>query len=279
MSQFKEEKNVDTLHRLTLPGVTKPLLESGEKLAELESLQKGRAYYTEKQQNVFKGIKKRLAELERAMIQGEIEEIGFSLWSTEDKRKLAVVNCTSDKTDGPNTVRDDKFGPRNSRQRCATCQQDINNCPAHYGIIEHPKNSSHKLSLDLCISTLESVCPSCSKLLITKEQIEFNGFNRLPLTKKVKAIAEYIKKSNITCKHNSRIPGIESCSEKQGGTPIPQYNSISSNEKSYCLSYTYKGMKNSKYFRTPDEAHKILDSIDEEDTALLDLVPDLLLEI
>jgi len=253
---------------LAYPGVNIPELQSNEKIAEMKTVNTGRQVYNKQQQSDFKSLRKRVHNLEASYAELEITEIAFSLYSTDEKRKLAVILCNNPDPFGANTVRDDKFGPRNQSQRCGSCHMDMVKCPGHYGLIEHPP-FFHKLALGIIKDTLECVCPACSKLLLSKDEIEYNGYHRLSITKRVAAIAEHIRKAKLSCRHNSDIPGVVSCGEKQYGTPIPIYNSINSNEKDYCLSYTYPGAKSTKYYRTPDEALEILENISPEDASAL----------
>lgn len=224
---------------------------------------------TKEERNAYRDLRESVRIIEDAIPKRDITDIEFSLFSTEEKRKMAVVLCYKPDDYGANTVRDDYLGPRNQSERCLTCNQDLINCPGHHGLIEHP-NFFEPLAQDQCKDTLESVCPVCSNLLISEEDIISKGFDKLPVIKRVSAIANYVKKSKVTCKFNSSIKGIESCSDKKGGTPIPQYLPISTNDKDYCLLYNYGGTKTTqKYRRTPDEAFIIFDNITDRNATLL----------
>lgn len=66
----------------------------------------------------------------------------------------------------PGGLSDPRMGVCDSRQRCATCEGSINDCPGHFGYIRLAKPVYHIGFLDIVKKILSSVCCECSRLLM-----------------------------------------------------------------------------------------------------------------
>jgi hypothetical protein len=101
---------------------------------------------------------------EKLLTISEIESVEFSLFSTSEIDTYAVVNVTSEKEYGENSVRDPKLGPHNDSQTCETCSGDLRGCPGHFGKIQIPR-LMHPMAVETIILVLSCVCNSCGGLL------------------------------------------------------------------------------------------------------------------
>jgi len=200
-----------------------------------------------------------------------VEEVVFELYSTAEIDAYSVVNISSGPSEeskkkwpaeGPNSVRDLHLGPRNDSEICDTCFKDLRGCPGHFGKIVIPK-IMHPLSIQIIILVLSCVCNVCGSLLLSKEDIIREGIHRLTKKRRLQAINKLIQKLGVHCKKNTN----EKCSVN------PIYSSLRENKDEYKLAFVYPGRdKSEKFYRTPGDVYKILNSISNEDAELLGFV-------
>ena len=211
---------------------------------------------------------------EQSLILSEIESIEFKLYSTSEIDEYAVVNVTNPEAYGSATARDLKMGPHNESQPCDTCSSDIKGCPGHFGKIMIPR-LMHPLAVNSIILVLSCVCNSCGGLLVSREEIERAGINRLREEKRLQAIKNLVKTLGRSCRRFEGVPGVRQCD------PQPEYKSFreyNKDKSEYRLPYSYPGKtKKTIYFRAPDvpidstenSIYKILDAISQEDAVSL----------
>ena len=115
----------------------------------------------------------------------ELEEITFGIFSPDEIRAISVAKidssklCTSDKSSGYGTVYDPRLGTVENGKKCETCAQTIWHCPGHWGHIELNEAIIHPLFYKQVVNFLKCFCIKCFKLLITEDQINLNGLNKL----------------------------------------------------------------------------------------------------
>ncbi|XP_043918265.1 DNA-directed RNA polymerase I subunit RPA1 [Protopterus annectens] len=96
-----------------------------------------------------------------------LNSISFRIFSTDDIRKLsakAITNpCIMDNVGNPalNGLYDLAMGPCDSKEVCATCAQDFNNCPGHLGHIELPLAVYNPLFFDKLYLLIRGSCLNC----------------------------------------------------------------------------------------------------------------------
>lgn len=67
---------------------------------------------------------------------------------------------------------DTKLGTIEPGQKCATCGNRVGNCPGHFGHIELARPVVHVGFSKLILKLLRAICPECSRILLTEQQIE-----------------------------------------------------------------------------------------------------------
>jgi DNA-directed RNA polymerase beta' subunit len=209
---------------------------------------------------------------EQSLILSEVDRVEFKLYSTSEIDDVAVVVVNNPESHGPGSVRDLRMGPHNESQLCDTCSNDIRGCPGHYGRINIPR-LMHPLAINTIILVLGCVCNSCGGLLVSREEIERAGINRLREEKRLQAIKNLIKTPK--CRRFEGVPGVRQCD------PQPEYKSYrdyAKDKTEYRLPYSYPGKaKGTVFFRAPDvpfdspenSIYKILNAITDEDAATL----------
>jgi len=193
----------------------------------------------------------------------EIERITFGVYSAEEIKKIAVCKvdsskiCSSDKIGSLGTVYDPRMGTLDNDKLCETCNLDIWHCSGHQGYIELNECIIHPLYYKEVINFLKSFCIKCYKLLMTRDQIYLNGFNKIKGPKRFAKILEKLEKIDI-CSH---------CSQPQ---PAIKYN-VTDNS----VSLVYKKKDNIKVSigLSVDEIKKIFDNIVDDDVTLIGFDP------
>ena len=196
----------------------------------------------------------------------EIERITFGVYSAEEIKKIAVCKvdsskiCSSDKVGSMGTVYDPRMGTLDNDKLCETCNLDIWHCSGHQAYIQLNENIIHPLYYKEVINFLKSFCIKCYKLLLTRDQIYLNGFNKIKGPKRFVKILEKLEKIDI-CSH---------CSQPQ---PAIKYN-VTDNS----VSLVYKKKDNIKVSigLSVDEILKIFDNIVDDDVTLIGFDPALI---
>ena len=222
----------------------------------------------------------RARQIEKQLNPSEIESVEFSLFSTEQIDRYAVVTVTSPEEYGSATVRDLRMGPHNDSEPCETCGSDLRGCPGHNGRIVLPK-MMHPLSINTIILVLTLVCNDCGGLLLTREELERAGIARLSGERRLQAMKDLIK-AKTTCKRYADDPNVRPCRAN------PIFASLKDNKESYKLAFTYPGRERSGEIHhlypdippgvSPDNVeeynsiYKILNAISDEDAELMGFI-------
>ncbi len=193
---------------------------------------------------------------------GEITGIFFGVLSESDVLNMSVVEVTSSKKVGPNSIYDPKMGPVDNNN-CVTCGQDAISCPGHFGHIVLSEPIVHPLYTKKVISILRCVCGDCKRLLLSRDHLAIKGCtdrNKSPVTR-----------FNMVKKLMMKIDICTWCS-----TPQPSFKS---NTVENTISMTYEDTDNDKQKVSIDiSAQEILDifkEISDEDVRLLGMNPKL----
>jgi DNA-directed RNA polymerase II subunit RPB1 len=111
-----------------------------------------------------------------------IEEVQFGLFSPEEIKNMSVCHILY-----PETMDESRMKPRDSglndprlgsidRQfKCATCDQNMSECPGHFGHIELAKAVYHPGFIKKVKKLLEMVCHNCSKILLDRVSLPVKG--------------------------------------------------------------------------------------------------------
>ncbi len=104
-----------------------------------------------------------------------IEKIKFGLLSPDEIRKMSAARIITADTydeDGlpiPSGLMDQRLGTIEPGQRCQTCGNLVSNCMGHFGHIELARPVIHVGYAKKVLKVLRSICPECSKLMLSEE--------------------------------------------------------------------------------------------------------------
>ena len=107
-----------------------------------------------------------------------IEKIKFGLLNPDEIRKMSAARIITADTydeDGlpiPSGLMDQRLGTIEPGQRCQTCGNLVSNCMGHFGHIELARPVIHVGYAKKVLKVLRSICPDCSKLMLTDEEKE-----------------------------------------------------------------------------------------------------------
>jgi len=107
-----------------------------------------------------------------------IEKIKFGLLSPDEIRKMSAARIITADTydeDGlpiPSGLMDQRLGTIEPGQRCQTCGNLVSNCMGHFGHIELARPVIHVGYSKKVLKVLRSICPECSKLMLSEEEKE-----------------------------------------------------------------------------------------------------------
>ena len=107
-----------------------------------------------------------------------IEKIKFGLLSPDEIRKMSAARIITADTydeDGlpiPSGLMDQRLGTIEPGQRCQTCGNLVSNCMGHFGHIELARPVIHVGYSKKVLKVLRSICPECSRLMLTDEEME-----------------------------------------------------------------------------------------------------------
>lgn len=135
----------------------------------------------------------------------EVNKILFGIASTEDMRNKSVYTASVSKytENRSNTVYDHRGGALFNK-RCETCKQHEQQCPGHFGIIELNAVIIHPLFFTHVFNVLKIICHVCSKLIITREHLDFSNILKFEGEKRLTEMLLKIKKFN-KCFHCGSI--------------------------------------------------------------------------
>ncbi|KAI0598996.1 DNA-directed RNA polymerase II subunit RPB1 [Biscogniauxia sp. FL1348] len=109
-----------------------------------------------------------------------VEEIQFGLLSPEEIKNMSSAHImypeTMDETrtkPRQNGLNDPRLGSVDRQFKCATCLENMSECPGHFGHIELAKPVYHPGFIKKVKKILEIVCHNCSKVLDDRDNQEF----------------------------------------------------------------------------------------------------------
>lgn len=222
---------------------------------------------------------KRIREIDRMIDdfeEGIPSKILISTVSEKLLDDLAVVEITN-KSEDPlvhGGVNDTRMGVTQSNVFCVTCQQI--NCPGHFGKITLATPVINPMYPRIVIAILSCVCNKCGHLLypynsITAKYPEIKKLSGWPL------LNAYSKRSaGVPCSHDvvNTMGGVTGHLETCKGFTNPTFNIKASKDKNVIYyDRTEKQDVNDKGYKTATEIYDILNSISQEDAAVLGFGP------
>jgi DNA-directed RNA polymerase beta' subunit len=188
---------------------------------------------------------------------GEITEftsVAFSILSSEEIRRLSVVEVKESKLAGEGTIYDHRFGVITNHTICVTCKKTNQECSGHSGHIELPFPIPHPMYPEEILMYLNNFCSECSSLLVDKDVMKLKKMYTYKGQNRVKHISSFCEKVK-TCPRSE-------CEEDK----LTYYV----NENKY---YKYLKTKTDKVYVSSNEIENILGNIKEDDVRRLGLNP------
>ncbi|KAM3078211.1 DNA-directed RNA polymerase II core subunit rpo21 [Clarireedia jacksonii] len=104
-----------------------------------------------------------------------IQEIQFGLFSPEEIKNMSVAHILYPETMDESKMKpreqglnDPRLGSIDRQFKCATCDQNMSECPGHFGHIELAKPVYHPGFLKKVKKLLEMVCHNCGRVLLDR---------------------------------------------------------------------------------------------------------------
>jgi DNA-directed RNA polymerase beta' subunit len=133
-----------------------------------------------------------------------IESLQFSFISTEEILEWSVLEITSIKLSGNNSVYDLRMGPTSQNEECATCKSKWKVCPGHFGHIPLPEKVPHPLRIKNIEQYLSLFCFDCNRLVISQKKMMLFEMYKHMGENRLKAMLRERKDNITTCPHCDR---------------------------------------------------------------------------
>lgn len=192
----------------------------------------------------------------------DISKISFGILSAQDIKKMAVCKVDNPKVNMnnlENTVYDPRMGNLDTLYPCVTCGFK-KECWGHFGYIDLVEPIIHPMYYKSVKIFLKFFCKKCYRFLLSKEQIEFSGFDKLQGGKRFEKIKNKLLKIDI-CFH---------CESIQPNIVISKDGVFYVEYKSKQKDYKKKEKKESIPL-VVEEIKKIFDNISNEDIDMIGL--------
>lgn len=134
----------------------------------------------------------------------DLDYIQFGIYSSEEIIKNSVCEVHNVKLTGPNSVYDERMGIMEANKKCVTCGQNEKKCIGHFGHINLKIDVLHPLFNKLTMLILKCVCYKCSRILLSKEQLELNNLLKYQKQTRFNKIVEKMDKIDY-CTHCETI--------------------------------------------------------------------------
>ncbi len=218
--------------------------------------------------------KDRIQDIQQAEMFDRLPEIfprsySLGLLSLEDMRKLSggIIITSSTVKKGVcafETLEDPRMGPIDPGVRCPTCSQTRENCRAHSGFMPFPVPiiNPHPDVVRDVVRILNIVCGSCSRPLISMEEVVAKGLMNISGEQRLKRIERIVK--DRTCRREP-VEGIAPCVNRI-------YLTKSKDENNKDLSddvYSKLSKQDRELPVKVAEIFEILDKISDEDARML----------
>jgi DNA-directed RNA polymerase, beta'' subunit/160 kD subunit len=128
-----------------------------------------------------------------------IEQLNFSLLSSDEVKRLSVVNINSSHLSGQGSVYDARLGVIENNSICVTCGLDNNKCVGHFGHIELCVPVIHPLYCSETQAYLNCFCDTCYSLLLTADQLKLLKLLTFKGMERFQQICDFIRAKVKTC--------------------------------------------------------------------------------
>jgi DNA-directed RNA polymerase II subunit RPB1 len=117
-----------------------------------------------------------------------IKAICARMLTAQDIRRLAVCNIQHRPTNEKTVPHDSslnslRLGTMDPKNRCATCYNDLINCPGHPGVVELPFAIFHPGYVVSIAKLLRCVCPNCLQMVVASDHHKVKQLMSMPMGK------------------------------------------------------------------------------------------------
>jgi len=130
----------------------------------------------------------------------DLNYIQFGIYSSEEILKNSVCEVNNLKLIGSNSVYDERMGIMEPNKKCVTCGETEKKCIGHFGHINLNIDILHPLFHKLIILILKCICYKCSRILLSKNQLELNNLLKFNKQVRFNKIVEKMDKIDY-CSH------------------------------------------------------------------------------
>ena len=134
----------------------------------------------------------------------DLDYIQFGIYSSEEIIKNSVCEVHNVKLTGAHSVYDERMGVMEPNKKCVTCGQNDKKCIGHFGHINLNIDVLHPLFNKLTMLILKCICYKCSRILLSKEQLELNNLLKYQKQTRFNKIIEKMDKIDY-CTHCETI--------------------------------------------------------------------------
>ncbi|ELP94337.1 DNA-directed RNA polymerase II subunit RPB1, putative [Entamoeba invadens IP1] len=209
-----------------------------------------------------------------------VQQIKFTLMSTEDIKKMAVLEVVkAEEVDDGKPVEgglsDPRMGPFDKGDECKTCRCTRSDCPGHFGYIQLYAPVYNPVYVKYILKVLKCVCPSCHRLYCHDDErlnsLKSKGEERL------KDVYDIIDKDYIQCGKRKDKKGAEKQQQHEEEDRICHSAKVDyelpKSKLENKLEIRYKGSKAEESKFMPRDALNILKEMTDEDVKILGFDP------
>jgi DNA-directed RNA polymerase beta' subunit len=129
----------------------------------------------------------------------EINNIQFSIFSSEEILKYSIALINESKLSGEGSIYDARMGVIQNYNKCVTCKGTNKECPGHFGHIELTYPVLHPLFLNQIIVYLNLFCSQCYKLCINDVEYNKTILYKYKNYTRTQKLSEYIQTTLKKC--------------------------------------------------------------------------------
>lgn len=145
------------------------------------------------------------------MTKARLETIQFGILSPNEILKQSVCEVMNSRLTGQNSVYDERMGILENGKICETCEKNNKECIGHFGHIALNIPVMHPLFYKSVLNILRCICYRCSKLLATKDQLEFNGILKYSRQNRFRKILKFVERIDFCASCMTTQPKYSIC--------------------------------------------------------------------
>lgn len=152
---------------------------------------------------VFKNVN----VIEKKLEIKDLDHIEFTFLSDEEIVEGSVTEITETVFGGPKSLYDMKMGPVSTKDICATCEGNWEECPGHFGHIPLAVKIPHPILYKKILDYLKIFCMDCKKLVVSDKRLKIIGINKIKPEQRFQKIIKDVADNIDCCMHcKSKLP-------------------------------------------------------------------------